>query len=108
MITQTMRSGLDNRTNVRYNQMVVFGRESAFWGMQVSNCAWKLNSRWGMAYVEDRKLANEMLGLGGRIAATYHRKSGKPFAWQVQFGLGRWEDVVGMLGLTPVEKKRRL
>lgn len=75
---------------------------------------WKDGARRGIVYVEGREAAERVMqaagvaddfGPGRKIAsgeteahlrgamAVYSDKRGRPFAWQIPFDLGRWEQV---------------
>lgn len=79
---------------------------------RLSNCAWRLNNKYGIAYMEEKKLADEILGLEGRysrngdtLMAIYLSPGGKIFAWQVVFETKNWEQVLNKLGIQYVVKK---
>ncbi len=64
--------------------------------------AWKMNGRYGVAYVRDAALAGELLAvepkrLAGAAMAVYYDKKGRAFAWQVRFDAARWDDVLRRL-----------
>lgn len=77
----------------------------------MANCAWRLNNRYGVVYIEDRKLADAVMNMSGRqpssktaVMATYLSAKGKPFAWQVMFEMDKWERVSQVMGLEVYEK----
>ncbi len=72
----------------------------------LSNCVWKFSGKYGMAYLENRKLVDEILMVEGRplhgrdvVLATYYSPGGKTFAWQVRFSMANWAAVSRALGL---------
>lgn len=77
----------------------------------MANLAWRYNSKYGVAYLEDRTLVDKVLELEGRklrldkaVMATYLTPGGKTFAWQVVFSMGEWDDVSRALGLEVKER----
>lgn len=65
--------------------------------------AWRLSSRYAVAYVRDAVLAGELLAtepryLAKAAMAVYYDRKGKAFAWQFRFDTARWAEVVGRLG----------
>ena len=77
----------------------------------MGNFAWRLDHKYGAAYLEDRNLVLEILGLAGKrsklddaVMATYLSPKGKPIAWQVKFETRNWERLSGKLGLRSYEK----
>ena len=65
--------------------------------------AWRMSSRYAVAYVRDANLAGELLAtepryLAKAAMAVYYDRKGKPFAWQFRFDTTRWAEVVGRLG----------
>lgn len=65
--------------------------------------AWRISSRYAIAYLKDAALAGELLateprGLAAAAMAVYYDRKGKAFAWQVRFDATRWDEVVGRLG----------
>ncbi|MHB1001598.1 MAG: hypothetical protein ACYC27_20345 [Armatimonadota bacterium] len=78
----------------------------------MSNQAWALGSKYGIAYLEDRKLIDEILKLEGSqsrineaVMATYFSPKGKPFAWQMIFNMNNWNLISEALGVKTYEKK---
>lgn len=72
----------------------------------MASCIWRLNSRYGVAYVEERRLAAEIVNLegGGRrtddaVMATYYSSGGRAYAWQVRFRIEHLDVVTQMLAL---------
>ncbi|MCL6519815.1 MAG: hypothetical protein K6T99_08280 [Armatimonadetes bacterium] len=72
----------------------------------MKNYAWRLGRKDGVAYIEDRKLAMEILKIEGSrphstggIMATYYSPRGKEFAWQVRFRIEHWGLVMQALGI---------
>ena len=68
-----------------------------------SGRAWRMSSRYAVAYVKDAALAGELLAteprhLAKAAMAVYYDRKGKAFAWQVRFDADRWDEVVGRLG----------
>ena len=68
-----------------------------------SGRAWRMTSRYAVAYVKDAVLAGELLAtepkhLAKSAMAVYYDRKGKAFAWQVRFDAARWDEVVGRLG----------
>jgi hypothetical protein len=66
----------------------------------------------GMAYLEDRRLAEELLKIEGSrrklddaAIATYFSPKGKPFAWQMGFTMRNWERISKVLGVADYEKQ---
>ena len=79
---------------------------------EVKNCAWRLGSKYGAAYMEDNTLAAEVLKMEGvnskpsdAAMATYYSPKGKAFAWQIRFSMDRWDKVARKLGM-PVDEKK--
>lgn len=72
---------------------------------------WRDGTRRGIAYVEDRSVAEQMLGAAGHrlraavdgvpegAMAVYLDRRGRPFAWQISFDIGHWERVAALVGL---------
>ncbi len=65
--------------------------------------AWRMSSRYAIAYIKDAGLAGELLATDTRhlaqaAMAVYYDRKGKAFAWQVRFDADRWDEVVGRLG----------
>lgn len=65
--------------------------------------AWRMTSRYAIAYVRDAVLAGELLAtepryLAKAAMAVYYDRKGKAFAWQFRFDTARWAEVVGRLG----------
>ncbi|MDH7482937.1 MAG: hypothetical protein QHH26_13330 [Armatimonadota bacterium] len=72
----------------------------------MKNYAWRLGKKDGVAYIENRKLAMEILKIEssrprstGGIMATYYSPGGKEFAWQVRFPVEHWGLVMQALGI---------
>ncbi len=70
---------------------------------------WKDGARRGIAYVEDREMAQQVLcatgsakpragGLPEGAMAVYLDRRGRPFAWQIPFDIGHWERIAALLG----------
>ena len=81
---------------------------------RLKNCVWRLGARYGAAYVEDSRIASEVLKIEGISAApgkaamaTYYSSKGKPYAWQITFSLDRWERVARKLGIQSDETPTR-
>ena len=90
---------------------------------------WKDGKRRGIAYVEEREVAERIMTIAGRrrlpvatengtipvrrriptvpaeeialdgAMAVYSDKRGRPFAWQIPFDIGFWEKVAAELGV---------
>lgn len=75
----------------------------------MANKVWKLNGRRGIAYVEGKQAAEQVMAACGEgklpdaAMAEYRDKRGKPFAWQIPFDLARWDAVCK---LTAVEREQ--
>ena len=81
----------------------------------MANTIWKEGARRGIAYVEDKETAEQIMQIAGRrraadakraasleavqesalngAMAIYTDKIGRPFAWQIPFDLGQWDKV---------------
>lgn len=83
---------------------------------------WKDGTRRGIAYVEEREVAEQVLAAAGRAVpapvgdgkrrgavsapeavpegamAVYLDRRGRPFAWQIPFDIGRWERIAALVG----------
>ena len=64
--------------------------------------AWRMSSRYAIAYIKDAALAGELLATDARhlakiAMAVYYDRKGKAFAWQVRFDAARWDEVVRRL-----------
>lgn len=82
---------------------------------------WKDGTRRGIAYVEGRAAAEQVMTAAGRTIKTpssassaaardkdtegamavYSDRRGRPFAWQIPFDIGHWDRIVALL--TPSE-----
>lgn len=86
---------------------------------------WKYGTRRGIAYVENRATAEQVMQLSGRhieaatakpsrrgaaaavpaetalngAMAVYLDRKGRPFAWQIPFDIGYWEQVTAVVGV---------
>lgn len=80
---------------------------------------WK-DGRRGIAYVEGREIAEQVIAMAGRRAApvlprraatsgrsdaalmgamaVYSDRRGRPFAWQIPFDIGHWDRVTALVG----------
>lgn len=81
----------------------------------MSSLAWRFNNKYGVAYLEDRGLVDEILKLEGSrlklndgVMATYLSPGGKPFAWQIAFSMNNWEHISRILGVEEFEKAVRV
>ena len=68
-----------------------------------SGRAWRMTSRYAVAYLKDAALAGELLAteprhLAKAAMAVYYDRKGKAFAWQVRFDAARWDEIVARLG----------
>lgn len=78
----------------------------------MKNYAWRISKKDCVAYLEDRKLAMEImkiLKISGRHSASsfmaiYYSPGGKQFAWQIRFGAESWELVTQALGIEEIPK----
>lgn len=68
------------------------------------NSMWKLDTRQGVAYVEDRRLTLELIRAGiaeGRtlkeVMAVYYTAKGQAFAWQFRFPSAKWDAVAAAI-----------
>lgn len=68
----------------------------------MANSIWKLNGRRGIAYVEGKERAEQVMALCGNTSerklpdaamAEYRDRKGRAFAWQIPFDLSRWDIV---------------
>ena len=84
---------------------------------------WKDGTRRGIAYVEGREAAQQVIEMAGRVPApsperarrkmasssaadgpldgamaVYMDRRGKPFAWQIPFDIGCWERIAALVG----------
>lgn len=67
----------------------------------MANRVWKLNGRRGIAYLEDKAVAEWLISLSGCEAAklpdmamaVYKDRRGRTFAWQIPFDLSQWDTV---------------
>lgn len=70
---------------------------------------WKDGARRGIAYVEDRVVAEQVLcaagcqkrragGMPEGAMAVYLDRRGRPFAWQIPFDIGNWERIAALVG----------
>ena len=70
----------------------------------MKNLMWQMGDRYGVVYLEDRRLLLLLLGMETfpakheRETATYTNARGKVFAWQASFELSLWNRVVRALG----------
>ena len=84
---------------------------------------WKDGTRRGIAYVEGREVAEQVLLAAGRgsspaagktkrraaeapaderldgAMAVYLDRRGRPFAWQIPFDIGHWERITALIGV---------
>lgn len=82
---------------------------------------WKDGTRRGIAYVEGRAVAEQVLLAAGRdvplpskrrgvgapppeamlegAMAVYLDRRGRPFAWQIPFPIGDWERIAALVGV---------
>ena len=79
----------------------------------MSNTVWKFNSKFGMAYLESKDLAEGILKMegsriGAGVAATYYSPGGRAFAWQVCFNIEQMHRVSIYLGLEPQGSKPQI
>jgi hypothetical protein len=79
----------------------------------LSNTVWKFNSKFGMAYLESKDLAEGILKMAGSridagVAATYYSPGGRAFAWQVCFNIEQLDKVSCYLGLEPQRSKPQI
>ena len=77
---------------------------------------WKDGMRRGIAYVEGREAAQQIMALTGRTPpgvsrrpargdeaplegamAVYLDRRGRPFAWQIPFDIGHWDRVAAVV-----------
>ena len=87
----------------------------------MANSIWKEGARRGIAYVEDKDTAEQIMQIAGRrrteavkraasldavqesalngAMAVYVDKIGRPFAWQIPFDLGQWDRVAAAVDL---------
>jgi hypothetical protein len=91
----------------------------------MANRVWKVGTRRGIAYVEEREIAEQVLAATGRspealtappprraasatkpaaeaqldggAMAVYSDRKGKPFAWQIPFDVGCWDAVTAVV-----------
>jgi hypothetical protein len=88
--------------------------------VKTASLIWKDGTRRGIAYVEGREIAEQVMEIAGRrtrsaepprrtaaandveaaltgAMAVYADKRGKPFAWQIPFDMRCWEAVSALL-----------
>src|SRR3989442_16029026 len=70
---------------------------------------WQMDGRYGVVYLEDRKLLQVLLGMEKFPARhegetlTYTNAKGRVYAWQASFEMSLWNRVVRALGREAVE-----
>ena len=96
----------------------------------MANRVWKDGTRRGIAYVEGRAVAERIMVLVGRrrentaaapirrrltpsvsqdeaalegAMAVYSDRRGRPFAWQIPFEIGKWDQVAAVVSGTSSE-----
>ncbi len=78
--------------------------------IELKNYAWRLGKKDCVTYLEDRKLAAEIMKIlkissshsPSSFMATYYSPGGKQFAWQIRFGAENWELVTQALGIEEI------
>jgi len=83
----------------------------------VTNRVWRDGTRRGIAYVEGREAAEQVMEIAGRVApptgghrrgvdveaqmggamAVYSDQKGRPFAWQIPFDIGFWDRIAALV-----------
>jgi hypothetical protein len=83
----------------------------------MTNRVWKDGTRRGIAYVEGREAAQQVLEIAGRqtpaaagtrrvsnaeaemggAMAIYSDPKGRPFAWQIPFDIGCWDRISALV-----------
>lgn len=77
----------------------------------MSNYAWKLSNKLGVAYLEDKALLTKIVDVEGSrlkfekaVMATYFSPGGKAIAWQVSFNMAEWDRVARAIGMEIKER----
>ncbi|GAB4463419.1 MAG: hypothetical protein OHK0029_31990 [Armatimonadaceae bacterium] len=72
--------------------------------MKMATRMWKDGTRRGIVYVEGRESAQRVLEAAGKRSeklpqeamAEYRDRKGRPFAWQIAFDIGKWDQVAAV------------